>query len=561
MSTKKKMPGVNVNNSPLLESLQSLHFLSFNARSLLHKLDELQVLISSLDTKPDVIAICETWCQPTEPDSFYSLNEYTSYRSDRPGLGGGALIYVKSSIQHKLLFTTMLNGLESVWVELTDSVGNSIAVASVYRPPNSLAQPFCQELETSISKARKTCPNLILLGDFNAKNTMWLPSYSTNAVGEGIEYLFNRYLLSQVVNFPTHIHRNVPRSCLDLIATTFDCTAATITRMAPIGGSDHFCLSCTITCDFHRPADSTGNADTDSSQYDRWSWASHRVEALRSDLAEKLLHLNDSWASTKDVEDLWQEWRAKLLSSARKHCQFSQPYHKHPGSRPTYPARPWITSELVEHVKLKHKLHRQYLRDRTPENCCLFTKERNLVSSLLRRSKSDFILATEPEQGTSIPRLNTLTRCLRKQAKRPIPVIHFQDNHLVAPIAKAEAFNEFFISQNKQSVTGTSNSVPTIAVPPVTSGTLTDLTATEEQVATLLHTLDTSKSAGYDSIPTKLLRLAANEIAPSLTLIFNASFRTGSLPQDWRDATVSPTFKKGDPSAGAHSLRPIVNTN
>ena len=38
----------------------------------------------------------------------------------------------------------------------------------------------------------------------------------------------------------------------------------------------------------------------------------------------------------------------------------------------------------------------------------------------------------------------------------------------------------------------------------------------------------------------------AEELSPSLTLIFTASLQQGKIPQNWKKALVSPIFKKGD---------------
>ena len=48
----------------------------------------------------------------------------------------------------------------------------------------------------------------------------------------------------------------------------------------------------------------------------------------------------------------------------------------------------------------------------------------------------------------------------------------------------------------------------------------------------------------------------ANEIAPSLAHIFNLSFQSGEIPQDWRDATITPIHKKG-PKTSPTNYRPI----
>ena len=82
---------------------------------------------------------------------------------------------------------------------------------------------------------------------------------------------------------------------------------------------------------------------------------------------------------------------------------------------------------------------------------------------------------------------------------------------------------------------------------------------TSAGIIKLLKDLDPSKSTGPDRIPGKLLKFMASEISPCLVLIFSASLHQGMVPQDWKQALVSPLFKKGnrkDPS----NYRPISLT-
>ena len=51
------------------------------------------------------------------------------------------------------------------------------------------------------------------------------------------------------------------------------------------------------------------------------------------------------------------------------------------------------------------------------------------------------------------------------------------------------------------------------------------------------------KATRLDKIPNRLLKIAANVVAPSLTGIFNQSLVTGIFPSDWKMAKVSPIFK------------------
>jgi hypothetical protein len=79
-------------------------------------------------------------------------------------------------------------------------------------------------------------------------------------------------------------------------------------------------------------------------------------------------------------------------------------------------------------------------------------------------------------------------------------------------------------------------------------------------VRKLLLELDVHKAAGPDNIPTRYLKDYAKEIAPALTLVFEASLKQGEVPADWRIAHVTPIFKKGDHSKPAN-YRPISLTS
>ena len=48
-----------------------------------------------------------------------------------------------------------------------------------------------------------------------------------------------------------------------------------------------------------------------------------------------------------------------------------------------------------------------------------------------------------------------------------------------------------------------------------------------------------------DNIPSNLLKMAANIVAPSLTQIFTKSISTGIFPTEWKFARVTPIFSKG----------------
>ena len=87
-----------------------------------------------------------------------------------------------------------------------------------------------------------------------------------------------------------------------------------------------------------------------------------------------------------------------------------------------------------------------------------------------------------------------------------------------------------------------------------------DITIFVEGVEKLLVNLNPNKATGPDGISPRVLKEFAHEIAPVLTLIYQRSIDTGILPLDWKQANISPIFKKGERSK-ASNYRPVSLTS
>ena len=76
------------------------------------------------------------------------------------------------------------------------------------------------------------------------------------------------------------------------------------------------------------------------------------------------------------------------------------------------------------------------------------------------------------------------------------------------------------------------------------------------KVVKLLKGLSNCKAAGLDKISGKILKVAANTIAPSLTHIFNHGLISNCFPYEWKMARLVPIHKKG-PRNLTENYRPI----
>ena len=75
-----------------------------------------------------------------------------------------------------------------------------------------------------------------------------------------------------------------------------------------------------------------------------------------------------------------------------------------------------------------------------------------------------------------------------------------------------------------------------------------DKSIAAEGIDKLLVGLNPHKAAGPDKFKPIVLQTLHKELAPILQLIFQRSLDTGKLPDIWKEANVSPIFKKGEKS-------------
>ena len=122
----------------------------------------------------------------------------------------------------------------------------------------------------------------------------------------------------------------------------------------------------------------------------------------------------------------------------------------------------------------------------------------------------------------------------------------------------ANAFNEYFtnIGPNLANSIHDSDASFEQFIKPAESKFSRFKLVSESIVVKLLNGLSNCKVAGLDKISGRILKIAANTIAPSLTHIFNHSLISNCFPYEWKMARLVPTYKKG-PRDLTENYRPI----
>lgn len=153
-----------------------------------------------------------------------------------------------------------------------------------------------------------------------------------------------------------------------------------------------------------------------------------------------------------------------------------------------------------------------------------------------------------------------------KSKSSSLPETMFTDDKAAfsTDLDKAEAFSSFFCSIfTDHSCCSLSSSLGTLSPCSESAAILNNITFSPGEVLLELKRLKTSKSTGPDGLPARILVECATEIHSSVCELFNLSLSSGKFITEWKDANISPVFKKGSKSMFSNyrgiSLLPILS--
>ena len=86
------------------------------------------------------------------------------------------------------------------------------------------------------------------------------------------------------------------------------------------------------------------------------------------------------------------------------------------------------------------------------------------------------------------------------------------------------------------------------------------LFVTPEMIAKKIKKMKDNKSPGVDGIPPKLLKEIVEQISTPLAKLFNLSLEEGIVPSEWKEANITPLFKKGSRNR-PENYRPVSLTS
>ena len=510
---------------------------------------------------PDIVIGTETWLTPDIHDSelFPPDLGYTVYRRDRTGpKGGGVIILVKSSFQSQAKPEFNTNA-EIIWIQL-NLIGSKSALIGAYYKPHELDQTSFDELGKSLDLIKQSNSQIWLLGDFNLPKIDWelltpTPDCDYQTFYTDCLETFSDCLLEQMVTSPTR-----GPNTLDLFFTTNPTLVKTVSVIP--GLSDHDIVLAEVNS---RPQ-LTKQVPRDIPLYKKADW--DQLKQSMRDLYEEL----QSSPATTDIQVLWDKFAGRLQHEIDTHIPIRKA-----GTKDGFP---WINQEIRRLIRKRDKLYRRWSRSGRPDDQKKFLDQKHLVRRITDRAYEKYLkdilgINNDGDDLDDPPKVKTkkLYSLLKhsKQDSSGIASLKADNKTYTEDSEKANALNGQFHSVfspkspislkqlAQRTLQDLHDSGLNQPLRPSPHPKMPEIHVSQSGIEKLLKGLNPHKAAGPDKFKPIVLQTLHKELAPILQLIYQRSLDSGKLPSIWKEANVSPIFKKGDKSDPAN-YRPISLT-
>ena len=517
--TPTSNPNPPPNHPPQIDKQKEydLKILQFNCNGIKGKFDEIRNYILKNEIK--IAALQET--KLNTKSKLSDIPNFTTLRHDRAKDSGGGLIFF---IHEDLPFQRINNTTNDDHLEyLAIKIGDT-TIANIYIPPTSSCAPnYSPNIDNLLQ-----LENALILGDFNAHDTLWHSSIS-DARGQDFS---NKIIDSNfgILNLdtPTRLPTSGQPTSPDLSLASLSLLPYTSWETSTTLGSDH--LPITIKCS----------------------------TSITPQYSEKQTFINFKKAN-------WQEFTEQTESEFSK---LNQPTDVYKGeqcfrkiinkiSKYTIPKGrikkiiPEIPSAAMEKINTRDEI-----RKNTPDSPQINELNRE-INTLIKKHKQEkwqeeignIERKTDPSKLFKLlKRLNGQPTDKRNQG------IKFKGKYISSAKQMANHFNQQYSSVVRHTSSKMSRNINRETKKNNLSDTLV---ITPGQTTDAIKATKASKAIGPDGISNLHLKHLGTNGINYLTSLYNLSLTTSQIPQIWKQSVIIPLLKPKKPPDESKSYRPV----
>ena len=521
-----------------------------NINSLPNKIEELSSVMYNTGKPFHIFCCAESHLKEGISGKHVSIPGYNHVRVDPHHKNQtGMIMYISKSITYKRINLLEKYNVESIWIEVSLKKIKPLVLGFIYRHPDELINWY-DKFNDMMEAAPLIEREIILFGDFNINLLKDNPNWTE---------LYKNLGLTQLIDTPTRLSSG---TLIDHIYVNK--TQNIIEACVPHSGcSDHLPL-CITWMKKGTKVPKPGHKVITYRSFSKFD-----KDSFLADLAQSSLPLVYQCTDPDKAFELW-------------HNTFINVYNKHAPlqtKRVRYsPKPPWYNKEVekeshkrdmmlkeIDKLKRKFKIKSKETtfdnNERTTHEILIsqkfdeFRKQRNKVTSLMRRSKKDYFQnlisnSTKRDSKTIWKAINTLTKKSHDKA--------FTTNENLS----ADKLNEHFstVSESTVKVDKTNlndlvklkhfcdkkNIKSKAVIPPIAV----------HEVYSFLMKLKQTNTHGLDELDGKILKLSAPIISETLTYLYNLCIEKTHFPSLLKQAKIIPVYKSGDKNDPSN-YRPI----
>ena len=347
--------------------------LHLNARNLVSNIDLFCASLKLLKNKFSIIAVSETWTgQSTE--NCIELPGYNKVvKSRQARRGGGLAIFTDSELNVTIknrpdLDVQCPDVFESLFIQVSNLSTKDILVGAIYKPPNTSSEDFTKCMSLLLDNINKENRPTYLMEDYNIdllkSNTTHTQLFLNQMLSSGFFPAIDRATritdtsATLIDNIYTNVHHKSIKSYI------------WITDI-----SDHLPVCATI------PGKKIGHKLGPSHAMKR-IYTENNMHNFKTKLSET------DWTDVLTAPCTGTKYShfINIIDTLHNKC-FPLTKVK---INPIKDSKPWITSTLLNSIKRKNNLYKQYLNNKSNETLGKYKKYKNKLTSILRLAEKNY---------------------------------------------------------------------------------------------------------------------------------------------------------------------------